>query len=208
MDQQIKIGLISDVHATCAPVREALSVFRRQHVDRIWCAGDIAGYGVELGQTVELLMESGCRAVRGNHEMWYLEEAGSRVADPVADYFSHLPAVLDTEVAGKRLYMVHASPPRSYLDGIRLLNEYGEIIQEQKQAWEERLQDFDRDVLIVGHTHQVFCERLGDTVVVNPGSTCFNHSCAILTLPDGNFEVFALSGKAVSSVWNWGLMRT
>ncbi|HEC11905.1 MAG TPA: metallophosphoesterase, partial [Acidiferrobacteraceae bacterium] len=39
-----KIGIISDLHATPAPVAEALSIFDQQGVDEVLCAGDIAGY--------------------------------------------------------------------------------------------------------------------------------------------------------------------
>jgi hypothetical protein len=39
--------------------------------------------------------------------------------------------------------------------------------------------------------------------VVNPGSSAFNHSCAILRLPAMTVEVFALSGRAVQPYWNW-----
>ena len=38
------IGLISDVHATPAPVEEALAIFDRAGVEQVFCAGDIAGY--------------------------------------------------------------------------------------------------------------------------------------------------------------------
>jgi len=46
----VKIGLISDMHATPGPLKEALSIFREEGVDRILCAGDVAGYGTELDQ--------------------------------------------------------------------------------------------------------------------------------------------------------------
>lgn len=52
----VKIGLISDVHATAAPVREALAILQREGVETILCPGDIAGYGTELELTVELLI--------------------------------------------------------------------------------------------------------------------------------------------------------
>jgi putative phosphoesterase len=200
-----RIGLISDVHATCAPVKEALSIFREQHVDKILCAGDTAGYGTELDQTVKLLMESDCTSILGNHEIWYLEAADAKHSNGVAEYFNGLSQVLDTEIAGKSLYMVHASPPQSYMDGIKLLDEHGKLMADRKQEWTKRLRSLKRDILVVGHTHQILCERLGDTLVVNPGSTKFNHSCAILTLPDMTFELFALSNKQLSYVWNWGL---
>jgi predicted phosphodiesterase len=200
-----KIGLISDLHATLAPAQEALTLLTEAGVDRILCAGDIAGYGNELDRTVELLTEHGCEAICGNHELWYRKDTGNAAEHPLSRFLGNLPAVIDTTIAGRSLYMVHASPPRSCLDGIRLLDETGNIIPQQYQEWSERLAGFDHDVLIVGHTHQVFAERLGDTLVINPGSTKFNHSCMILSLPEMACTVVPLSGNRVIRAWNWGM---
>ena len=198
------IGLIGDPHATPEPLAEALAIFRRKKVDTIWCTGDIAGYGESLDKTVLLLKDSGCRVIYGNHEQWHLGKSGHQAASSTNDYISSLPYVIQKEIEGKRLYLVHASPPQSITDGIRLLDEYGNVVEEEKQAWTERLAKFDHDVLIVGHTHQVFAEQLGHTLVVNPGSTRLNHCCAVLGLPDLTIEWFALSGQMISHSWNWG----
>lgn len=198
-----KIGLISDIHATLSPLKEALAVFRQEGVECILCPGDIAGYGNELDECVDLLIKSKCRAISGNHEIWHLEKSVDR-DDRTTSYFRRLPDVLDFTLEGKRVYMVHASPPQSFTDGIRLLDEQGKIIPQQKAYWTERLADFDYDILIVGHTHQIFCEKLGDMLVINPGSTKFNHSCAILTLPAMEFRLIALSNKTPLKAWNWG----
>lgn len=200
-----RIGLISDLHATAAPAQDALTRLAGAGVDRILCAGDIAGYGDELEQTVELLSAHRCEAISGNHELWYREATGNPSGDPICRFLASLPAVLTTTIAGTRLYMVHASPPQSCLDGIRLLDEHGDILPEQRQAWSERLAGFPHDVLIVGHTHQVFAERLGDTLVINPGSTRFNHSCMVLSLPELECTLIPLSGNPVIRAWNWGM---
>ena len=99
--------------------------------------------------------------------------------------------------------MVHAHPPDDCRGGIKLLDKQGEVQPERIALWTEQLQTFDRDVLIVGHTHQVFVEHIGNTLVVNPGSSAFNHSCAILHLPEMTVEVFPLSDKAVVKNWIW-----
>ena len=199
-----RIGLISDPHATAAPVAEALSLFKAAEVDSIFCAGDIAGYGDELEETIDLLIESGCRAITGNHELWYLDESAAKPETRTRTFFSHLPAVLAATIEGKKVYMVHASPPCSYMEGIRLLDDRGDVLSHLRQHWSERLQGLDYDLLVVGHTHQVFAERLADTLVINPGSTKFNHSCAILEFPGLDFQVLPLSDKKVATTWNWG----
>ena len=40
--------------------------------------------------------------------------------------------------------------------------------------------------------------------MVNPGSSAFNHSCAILSLPEMTVQVFPLSDKEIEKTWNWG----
>jgi putative phosphoesterase len=198
------IGLISDVHARAAPVREALAIFAREGVAQIFCAGDIAGYHQELVETVTLLAESGVRAVRGNHDLRYLEARGAVTGDPVAAYFRQLPAVIDTVLERRRVYMVHAEPPEACAGGgIRLLDPHGAVREDRAAHWRRELEDCPADVLVVGHTHQVFAERLGATLVVNPGSSVFNHSCAVLRLPELSVQFHALSGRPVRPYWNW-----
>ena len=198
------IGLISDVHATPAPLAEALAIFSREGVERVFCAGDIAGYGDALADTIALLLKSGCRSIMGNHETMYLDEIGDRAGDRAAEFFKHLPVAIDETIEGKRFYMVHAHPPDALMGGIRLLDRNGQLDSEAVTRWAGQLEGFDRDVLVVGHTHQVFAERVGRLLVVNPGSTAFNHSCAILHLPEMTVRTYPLSGRAILRSWNWG----
>lgn len=200
-----KIGLISDVHATPAPVAEALRRFQEEGVDTILCAGDVAGYGAELKQTVVLLESHGCRTVLGNHDLWWLENNEPDKGDEPEEYLRRLPGVIELSIENKTIHMVHASPPGSLLQGIRLLGEDAELLTEQRAKWAEHLKNFCADVLVVGHTHQVFAERLGPVLVINPGSTLFNHTCAILSLPEMEVTILPLSGKKPVMSWNWGL---
>ena len=198
------LGLISDVHASAAPVQEALAIFARAGVDRVLCAGDIAGYHDEVEQTVTLLVDNDVQAVRGNHDLRYLDRCDEGEDGPVAVYFRQLPAVLDIEIAGRRVRVVHAEPPDSCDgSGIRLLDPNGGVRPERAELWTQQLAGCDCDVLVVGHSHQVFAERLGNTLVVNPGSTVFNHSCAILRLPEMTVQLLPLSGKPIRKTWNW-----
>jgi len=198
------IGLISDVHATPAPVAEALAIFGQAGVDQVFCGGDIAGYREQLAQTVALLVDNGCRTILGNHDLAYLENHADEPNDPAVAFFGQLPTSIETVIEGRRVYMVHAHPPDACHGGIKLLDRDGELLPERIAQWAGQLQGFDCDVLVVGHTHQVFAEYVGDTLVVNPGSSAFNHSCAILRLPDMTVQVFPLSGKTVVKTWNWG----
>ncbi len=199
-----KIGLLSDVHAKHAPVAEALSIFKSEQVDLIICPGDIAGYFDEINPVIDLLIESNCQTTIGNHDQSYIEAHSEETHTEEYHFLNNLPEKLEYEIEGKRIYVVHAHPPASQHGGIKLLDVDGELIPEQKQYWKQALNDVDYDVLIVGHTHQVFAELLGDVLVINPGSTQFNHTCMVLTLPEMTVQTFALQGKDPVKSWNWG----
>jgi len=198
------IGLISDVHATPAPIEEALSIFEQASVKHIFCAGDIAGYGDQLEQSIALLAESGCQTILGNHDLLYLDHYKDDVDNEAVAFFRRQTISLSMTIAGKRIYMVHAQPPNECHGGIKLLNKEGEVQPDRVAFWTDELKTFDCDVLVVGHTHQVFAEQVGDILVVNPGSSAFNHSCAILSLPEMTVQLFPLSDKKIEKTWNWG----
>lgn len=198
-----KIGLLSDPHATPQPVAEALALFRREQVDRVLCAGDIAGYGNALAETIDLLRHAGAVCVVGNHDLWYL--ARHRGEDPHVDAFLEpLPSALEFMMEGCSVYLVHAHPPDANRGGIKLRNKQGDIDATAIADCAAQLTGFGRELLVVGHTHQVYAERFGPTLLINPGSCTFNHSCAIVALPEMQIEWFPLCGKPISLIWNWG----
>lgn len=201
------IGLISDVHSSPLPLRLALEIFEREQVDEIICAGDIAGYYDTLVPTVELLAKARCRAVLGNHDVDFLASPPAAETQSVRDYLQQLPASLELEIEGKKLLVVHANPPAEQSGGIRLLDPQGAVIESRKQEWAEKLDEIDSDVLIVGHTHQVYALQLGRLFVVNPGSSAFNHSCMILSLPDLGVREFALGNREIVRCWNFSMLR-
>ena len=201
-----RLGLISDVHASPAALQEALDIFARKKVSGLICAGDIAGYFDTLLPTIELLKKSRCKSIMGNHDQDYLELHAENRSTPEYKFLQALPEKLELNFENKSIYVVHAEPPCLQHGGIKLLDQQGEIIISRKQHWDSQLKAFSHDVLIVGHTHQVFAQRLGNTFVVNPGSTAFNHSCMILSLPDMTVETFALEKRSIIKCWNFSML--
>ena len=197
------IGLISDVHATPSPIAEALSIFEQAGVGQIFCAGDIAGYGDQIEQSISLLVDSGCQIILGNHDLRYLDNYAHEVDNHAIAFFRQLGTSMSTTIGGIRLHMVHGQPPDNCHNGIKLLDGEGKVQSDQIGFWSEHLKDLSCDVLVVGHTHQVFAERVGDVLIVNPGSTLFNHSCAILDLPEMTVQVHALSDGEIKRTWSY-----
>ena len=201
-----KLGLVSDVHATAKPLSQALELLTSEGVDQIVCLGDIAGYGDELDETIKLLEQYHCQSILGNHDLWYLDKHRDDPDDYARQYFSLLPRTYQLSEQGTGLYCVHASPPDALMGGIRLYDEYGELVPEQITEWTQLLQSFDFQFLFVGHTHQYFDQQLGTIRVINPGSTRFNNSCAMLSLPEQRLEFFSLNDQPLVRSWNWSKM--
>ena len=201
-----RIGLVSDVHSSPALLAEALEIFAREKVDEIICAGDIAGYYDSVAATVDLLVKSKCLAICGNHDQRYLEKPPAETDPAARAYLQDLPPKLELEIDGKKLLVVHANPPAEQVGGIRLLDQQGAVREERRQEWQAQLRDVDCDILIVGHTHQVYALYLGDVFVINPGSSAFNYSCMILSLPELAVSEFALGGREIVRCWNFGML--
>jgi putative phosphoesterase len=222
-----RIGLISDVHSSPVALAEALQIFAEQQVDDIICAGDIAGYYDRLLPTIRLLVRADCKTIIGNHDQSWLEKNTSEYKDvdgspdsgsasspnnspdnsEIRSYLQQLPQTLELVVEGKRLFVVHANPPSEQHGGIKLRDRYGNIVAERKTDWAQSLADFDHDVLIVGHTHQVYAEQLGQVLVINPGSVPFNNSCMVLSLPELRVETYALGDREIIHCWNFSMQQ-
>lgn len=201
-----RIGLISDVHSSPEALDLAFKIFADEKVDDIICAGDIAGYYEALLPTIHLLQQANCKTIVGNHDQYWLEKYAAEGDPAICSYLEQLPQTLDLEIEGKRIFVVHANPPSEQHGGIKLRNRDGDIVAERKQEWTDLLADLEHDVLIVGHTHQVYAEQLGNTLVINPGSVPFNHSCMILSLPDLEVEIYPLGRREVIYCWNFSML--
>ena len=186
------------------PLEEALSLFADRGVEQIFCAGDIAGYGEHLQETIALLQTNTCQSIIGNHDISYMDRHENEIDNDAIPFLKQLPTSIEQIIDGKKLCMVHAQPPDECHGGIKLLSKEGVVLESRIAEWEEKLQTLNCDVLVVGHTHQVFVEKIGNTLVINPGSSVFNNSCAILRLPEMTVELIALSGKDILKTWNWG----
>ncbi len=201
-----RIGIISDIHASPKPLQQALGIFDDASVSEIICVGDIAGYFDQLKPCIELLKKHHCKTIIGNHDQSYLEDNPDQIDTEEYAYLQALPETIELMHEGKNILVVHAAPPALQHGGIKLLDKSGELISQQIVDWTEKLKSVSCDVLIVGHTHQVFALKLGEVFVINPGSSQFNHSCMVLSLPEMRVDIIALENKEILKSWNFSLL--
>lgn len=159
----MRIGIVSDIHCNIAGLLKAVELMGP--VDELLCLGD-AIYDYRFSnEVIGYLRDNRIPTILGNHEWGFLGPQGSRaraaewVDQDLVAWLDAQPYRLELERAGKRLLLVHSTPWQPYgeyvLPGSKDLQRFGEA---------------DADVVMYGHTHQQTAERIGGTLVINPGS--------------------------------------
>lgn len=159
----MKLGIVSDIHCNAAGLRQALTLMG--DVDELICLGDSIYEYRFSNEVVRLLKERQAQVILGNHEEYFFgplaERARTRdnVDQELAEWLAGQPHRAELTAHGRRVLLVHSTPwePRgAYVHpNSALLARFGEA---------------DADIVLYGHTHQQLAERIGNVLVVNPGS--------------------------------------
>jgi predicted phosphodiesterase len=64
----MRYAIISDIHGNLEALESVLDDIKQQEIDSHICLGDIAGYGADPNECVELIKELNCPCVIGNHD--------------------------------------------------------------------------------------------------------------------------------------------
>jgi len=64
----VKIGVFSDVHGNLEALNAVLGAMEQDGAERIWCLGDIVGYGANPNECAERVRATAEAVVLGNHD--------------------------------------------------------------------------------------------------------------------------------------------
>ena len=171
----MRIGIVSDTHCDARALQIALEDM--QPVDRVLCAGDLVLQYRFSNEVLDIIRDRSVSAVQGNHEEAILSSAGAALRASGAirpdnlTFVENLPAVLEMEIEGKRIMMMHTSPLDPTGGGRALRDGLGPYAASSHIGGHtDGLPESKADVLIVGHTHQALITQVGRTLLINPGS--------------------------------------
>jgi len=196
----LRVAFISDVHSNLEALEAVLDDAGRT---KLFCAGDILGYGASPNEVVRILKGVGATCVVGNHDVASLDgDVGAfnpraamaaiwtseHLSEESKAFLRSLPREVRADLGSRRLYMTHGSPDDNIWEYVRPST--------HADLFDYYLQKVDADLMALGHTHMAFQWRSeGGGLVFNPGSVGQPRNgdtrayYAVLSVEDGKAEV-------------------
>jgi putative phosphoesterase len=202
-------AVITDIHGNLPALEAVLGRIDELGITRIFCGGDLVGYGPHPNEVVALIAERNIPTIYGNYDhaiarddhdcgCAYItphdRELGQQSVEwtlvhtdqASKDWMRELPFDRHFEVGGTPVHLVHGSP--------RKVNEY--LFEDKPARLYERLAAAESDrVLVFGHTHKPWVHDFGGVRFVNCGSVGKpkdgdpRGAFAVLTPADGTVDV-------------------
>jgi putative phosphoesterase len=179
-----RIAIFSDVHGNLQALDSTLADIAAQKPDKVYCLGDLVGYGANPNEVTERIRREHWPTVMGNYDdgvgfdrnecgCAYREEAErergqrslewtkARVRLDNKAFLRTLVNEIRFEADGQRFLLVHGSP--------RKMNEY--LFEDRPIASFARLAaSSSADVIVFGHTHKPYVKDVDGVTFVNAGS--------------------------------------
>ena len=181
----MRLAVISDIHANIVALEAVLKECGARGVEGILSLGDLVGHGPRPNEVVARVKAHGISGIAGNYDLAVCHVDAARGAaeylkSPISEaamqtylwtrektslesleYLAGLPASLCIDEGEISFQFVHGSPaaPNEYL-----------YPQGGEERLEKLLSDANVDVLVAGHTHLPMARRVGERLVLNPGS--------------------------------------
>jgi putative phosphoesterase len=171
-----RVGLIGDLHAEDEALAFVVAELGQLGAETLLQVGDIADGPGDVTRTVELLIEHGVLAVRGNHDRWQLADQLralphtqplAALAPSVVRYLSELPTTREFHSPRGHVLLCHGLGHNDMV-GVKPDHEGYDIAmnQELQQLIAERHFSF----VLNGHTHRPMLRTFGALSVINAGT--------------------------------------
>jgi diadenosine tetraphosphatase ApaH/serine/threonine PP2A family protein phosphatase len=163
----MRYAILGDIHGNLAAFEAVLRhAGDRGGFDKIWCLGDVVGYGPDPRECIERLRQFEHVCVVGNHDLAAIGKMGTAEFNPVAALACHWTA---QQLAAEDIDYIQSLPLSLCQDSFTLVHG-----SPREPIWEylmsiEAAQDnfahFETAYCLVGHSHvPLIFELIGDKV--------------------------------------------
>ena len=179
-----KIAFISDIHGNLEALNAVLSDIKERGIERIICLGDTIAKGTHMNECVDLIRENCEVVVKGNCDEYFIGEhdlstkdnveakrivwTRNKLSDETISYLKELPYCHEFYLSGRLVRMFHAHPER--IDGFVGNIDKLERLYELFLPGDKTISDSKADVVVYGHIHIPYVQKMYNRVIVNAGS--------------------------------------
>jgi putative phosphoesterase len=176
----MKIAVLSDIHGNIYALEAMLRAAKKDGVEKLLVLGDIVGYYYHPKAILEILADWDYSIIKGNHEEILSQILLGKVKESEIrlKYGSgHRMAIEQLSALQLQLLLNASESMFVEYDGIKILMCHGSpwqldyyLYPDTEKVILNRCEQFDADLILIGHSHYSFIYKMNNTMLVNCGS--------------------------------------
>ena len=174
------IAIISDIHGNYQALKAVIDDIKKKNINSIICLGDIIGKGINSRRCIDLVKSTCNIVLKGNvddrfcanpedfkdneNEYYRIKYYQKSLTDEDINYLTNLPIYTEFYMSGNLIRLFHASVNNPY----KTVFTYDLDFRKKYELF--KLNDSIADVVIYGHIHYQFLEKIYGKTLINCGS--------------------------------------
>lgn len=181
----MKIAIISDIHGNLEALKATIKDIEKKQVDQIICLGDTIAKGIHPHECIKLIKEKCDIVIQGNTDEYFSKKHEniselpeqeqkrikwnqSLITQEDREYLSNLPFSHEFYISGSLVRLFHAT---NKANNKAVLNiDDIETKYEMFLPSERTISNNIADVVIFGHIHHPYMDKLYNKTLINVGS--------------------------------------
>ncbi len=180
-----QIAIISDIHGNLEALKAVLEDIKERKVGNIMCIGDIIAKGSHSKECVELIKKNCNVVIKGNCDEYFTSDDiawsekpkieydrmvwnREKLSDDNIRYLQSLPYCHEFYMSGRLVRLIHANPEKidQFIGNIDTIDRLYSLFLPSKHTISQE----KADVLIYGHIHTPFVQRIYNRTIINTGA--------------------------------------
>ena len=179
-----RIAIISDIHGNLEALKSVLDDIKERNINRIFCLGDIIAKGTHQQECVDLVKEKCEVIIKGNCDEYFTSDidlstktpseinritwSKNKLNDETKKYLNNLPYCYEFYMSGRLVRLVHAHPEKidKFAGNIDKIDRLYELFLPSCNT----ISNEKADVLIYGHIHTPYVQKIYNRMIINTGS--------------------------------------
>lgn len=179
-----RIAIISDIHGNLEALKSVLDDIKEKNINRIFCLGDIIAKGTHQQECVDLVKENCEVIIKGNCDEYFTSDIDlltktqsevdriiwnkNKLDEKTRKYLSNLPYCYEFYMSGRFVRLVHAHPEKidKFAGNIDKIDRLYELFLPSSNT----ISDKKADILIYGHIHTPYVQKIYNRMIINVGS--------------------------------------